>query len=131
MGLAERRAAKAFEDHKFPAYKQEIDAIVGFDIPVEVNWEAIAIDDYTELYDTSFPKVYFKPLIEALKGVCIDDLGRDAVKAGLKKIVITNENSSWPTFQSGVLTLLYPSCSNVDDWADRKKTIQTTLEKGL
>jgi hypothetical protein len=131
MGLAERRAAKAFEDNKLPAFKQEIDAIVGFDLPLEVNWEALAVEGYADLYETAFPKVYFKPLLEALKGVCIDDLGKDAIKAGLKKIVITNEGSSWPTFQAGTLTLLYNSCSNLDYWADRKNDIQSALEKAL
>jgi hypothetical protein len=131
MGLAERRAAKAFEDNKLPAFKQEIDAIVGFDVPLEINWEALAVEGYADLYDTAFPKVYFKPLIEALKGVCIDDLGQEAIKAGLKKIVITNEGSSWPTFQAGTLTLLYGSCTNLDYWADRKNDIQSTLEKAL
>ncbi len=131
MGLAERRAVKAFSEGKFLQLKQEIDAAAGFDVPMDVNWDSLAVDDYAHLYEEAFNKVYFRPLLDAIKGICIDDLGQEALKAGLKKVVIEDSGSSCPTFQSGVLTLQYYAISNLDYWMDRKKEIQAVLEKGL
>jgi hypothetical protein len=131
MGLAERRAIKAFTEGSFLKFKQEIDTVAGFEVPIEVNWDSLASEGYGELYEKAFYKVYFQPLIEALKAIAIDDLGRDALKEGLKKIAIEDSGSSYPAFEFGVLTLRYYAVSNLDDWMDRKKSIQTALEKGL
>ena len=131
MGLAERRAIKAFQDNRLPALRQAIDAVAGFSVELEVDWDSVATPDYAHLYDEAFTKVYFDPLVEALKGITIDDLGKDALKAGLKKVVIKDEGSSWPTLESGVLTLRYPAVANLDYGDERRKTIQDLLEKGL
>ncbi|MCS6814778.1 MAG: hypothetical protein NZ772_14585 [Cyanobacteria bacterium] len=131
MGLAERRAVKAFQDNKLPALKQEIDAAAGFEVNLEVNWDAIAKEDQAHMYEEAFLKVYFKPLIEALKAICIDDLGKEALRDGLKKVVITDNNKQEVTFQFGTLTISFYSIYNLDGWADRKAEIQTVLEKGL
>jgi hypothetical protein len=131
MGLAERRAVKAFSEGKYLQLKQEIDVAAGFEVPMEVNWDSLAADDYAHLYEESFSKVYFRPLLDAIKGVGIDDLGKAALRSGLKQVVIEDSGSSCPTFQSGVLTLKYHAVSNLDYWMDRKKDIQAVLEKGL
>jgi hypothetical protein len=131
MGLAERRAVKAFSEGKYLQLKQEIDTAVGFDLPMTINWESLAVDDYAHLYDEAFNKVYFRPLLDAIKAIAIDDLGKEALASGLKQVVIENAGSSWPTFQSGVLTLPFSAVANLDYWMDRKKEIQAVLEKGL
>jgi hypothetical protein len=131
MGLAERRAIKAFAEGRYLKLKQEIDTAAGFEVPIEVNWDSIATEGYAELYEEAFFKVYFRPIIDALKAVAIDDLGKEALQEGLKKITIEDSGSSHPTFQAGILTLRYYAIANLDDWMERKKSIQTELEKGL
>lgn len=131
MGLAERRAAKQFETNKLPKLQADINAAAGFDVPLEINWLAIAVEDYADQYDDFFYKVYFMPLIEAIKGICIDDMGKEALKDGLKKVVITNEGNTRCEFTAGVLKLPYNSIANIDYWMERKKNIQDVLEKGL
>ena len=42
MGLAERRAAKEFEDTQFPALKDEIMKLAGGPIALEINWNQLA-----------------------------------------------------------------------------------------
>jgi hypothetical protein len=131
MGLAERRAAKAFQDNKYPKLKQEIDAAAGFEVPIEVKWDTLATESYADLYEEAFPKVFFRPLIDAIKAVCVDDLGKEALKDGLKKIIIADEGCSSVTFQAGTLSISYYAVTNLDYGADRKREIQQTLEKGL
>ena len=131
MGLAERRAAKQFEIEKLSKLQTDINTVARFQVPLEIHWIEIAADGYANQYNECFYKVYFLPLIEALKGICIDDMGQKALKDGLKKIIITNERRSRAEFQSGVLTLPYDSIANIDYWMERKKDIQTVLENGL
>ena len=131
MGLAERRAVKSFQDTKYPKLKAEIDQAAGFEVEIEVKWDTLAVEDYAELYEDAFPKVYFRPLIDAIKAVCVDDLGKEALKEGLKKITIASEARSEVTFQFGILAISYNAISNLDYGADRKAEIQKVLEKGL
>ncbi|MBN9413813.1 hypothetical protein ABS71_16025 [bacterium SCN 62-11] len=131
MGLAERRASKAFQDDSYPGLKQELDAAAHKNVLVEVDWDSLAVEDYSANYQEWWPKVYFMPLIEAFKSIAFDDMGREALASGLKKVVIRNSGSSEASFQDGVLTLDYSSVSNVDYWEDRKNTWLKLLEKGL
>jgi hypothetical protein len=79
-------------------------------------------------------KIYFTPLADALKSICADDMGKDALKAALKKVTLTNEghhsSPSGFSFEKGVLTLDH-GLSNIGDVTDRKKAIEKLLEKAL
>jgi hypothetical protein len=131
MGLVERRAAKTFAEGKYVQFKQEIDTATGFEVEMVVNWDSLAIEDYAHLYEEAFTQVYFRPLLGAIKAVNIDDLGQEALKTGLKQILIENRGSRWPTFEAGVLTLPFDSVANLDDWSDRQQSIQDILEESL
>jgi hypothetical protein len=135
MGLAEKRVVKDFETNVYPGLKKQIDETAGFEVTVEVRWDTLAKDDgYTHLWKEGWPKIYFEPLVAALKSICADDLGRDALKGALKKIVIQNAKDSyssyWSTFEDGVLTLDY-QFTNVDEVQDRTNVLRETLEKAL
>jgi hypothetical protein len=136
MGLAERRAAKEFETKRFPQFKKEIDEAAGFEVPVSVRWDTLALDDETHLYDECWPKVYFEPLIAALKDITVDDMGKEALKGALKKIEIQNVSdiSYWArmaSFDDGTLLLDHKPHTNVDDIGDRTKGIRALLESKL
>jgi hypothetical protein len=135
MGLAERRAIKSFQDTKFPELKKSIDAAAGFPVDVEVKWETIAPEGQSHLYDESWPKLYFVPVTDAFTSICRDEMGKEALKGALKKIVIQNtkdnySSSYWCEFDGGTLTL-EQSLSNVDDVKDRTDALVTLLESKL
>jgi hypothetical protein len=131
MGLAERRAIKIFQEGKYTKLKEEIDRVAGFEVDMDINWDSLGKEGYAEYYEEYLPKVYFRPLIDALKGVCVDDLGREALREGLKKVVLADEDEYNPTFVGGKLMLHFGSTTYIDDVTDRKNRIQATLEKGL
>lgn len=131
MGLAERRAVKAFQDEKYPALKAEIDQAAGFAVETEVQWDTLAKEDYAHLYDEAFEKVFFRPLIDALNAVSFDDMGKEALKDGLKKITIRSSGTSEVRFTGGVLLFDKDSMSNLDYGNERKAELQKALEKGL
>ena len=135
MGLAERRAVERFKTDDFPEWKSRIDQAASFEVPVEVAWEELSVEDYADSYAEFFPKVYFQPLTDALSAVTIDDLGKSAVRGGLSRIVVRNTgqyySASGITFSDGVLTLDHQPHVNVDYSEERVKTLQHALEKGL
>ncbi len=136
MGLAERRALKDFQDNHFPGLKQKVTDAAGFDVGIEVAWDKLVQDDMGHLYNDAWAKIYFEPLAEALKKITVDDMGKDALKAGLKKVVITNSTGvyygdRWAKLEGGVLTLDHEPTTNVDNQTERVDGLVSVLEKAL
>jgi hypothetical protein len=135
MGLAERRGVERFKNGDYPGWKSQIDEAAGFEVPVDVAWEELAVADYADSYAEFFPKVYFQPLVDALRAVTVDDLGKGALRDGLSKIVIRNEGGFYSTsgssFTDGVLTFDHQPHANVDYSEERAKGLQRILESGL
>lgn len=136
MGLAERRAAKEFEDKFYPELKKQVLAAAKADVPIDVKWDTLATADQSHLYGECWPKVYFDPLIQALKSITRDQMGADALKQALKKIVIQNvggyySGGSWSKFDAGTLTLDHESCTNVDNVDERRDALVKMLESKL
>lgn len=76
-----------------------------------------------------FTDVYFRPLIQALKAVGRDQMGRVALKADLKKVVVTRGlRGEGQSLQNGVLTRDYRALTAAGDVALCARDIQQTLE---
>jgi hypothetical protein len=146
LGLAERRAIKEYQDKKFPSVEKSIHDAAHYDVKLDVQWEKIARVGEADRYmlDEYWGQTIFQPLTAALKSVASDDMGRDALKKALKKIVVTYNPdtapaSNWPnglTFEKGTLTINFAPYSNVGDetssnFKERVKAIKDLLESKL
>jgi hypothetical protein len=135
MGLAERRGVERFKNDVYPGWKSRIDEAAGFEVPIEVAWEELAVADYADSYADFFPKVYFQPLLDALSAVAADDMGKSALRGGLSKIVIRNTGEFFSvagiSFADGVLTFDHKPHTNIDYGEERAKGLQRALEAGL
>jgi hypothetical protein len=136
MGLAERRATKEFQDKMLPGLRAEIDKAVGKPIELEIHWEQLAKEDYAESYAESWRKVYFQPVIDGLKSITRDDLGREAVQGGLKKIIFRNSRDAYSAesaidFTAGELTIDHDPSSNVDYIDERTNYLIKIVERAL
>lgn len=135
MGLRERRAAKQYQDNTYPALKARIDAAYGKPLEVEVDWGSLAIDGQAHLYEDGFTKVYFETLIGVLEAIAIDDMGREALHEGLKKVVVCNRsgksNYRGFTFADGVFTIDHKPTTNMDNIKERVEGATTMLEDAL
>lgn len=137
LGLGERRGIAAFEETVLPGLRARIDEAAGFEVPITIEWEKVASEEvagkgeqFTE--PEFFTAIYFLPLIEALKSVGRDRMGREALKAGLKRVLVTNGGyHSGPSFQDGTLTIDYRPNYAPADVADRARAIVQVLERGL
>lgn len=135
MGLAERRSAERFKNEDYPGWKAQIDAAAGFDVPIEVAWDELAVPDYADSYAEYFPQVFFQPLRDALGAIGVDDMGKDALRGGISKIVIRNTDEYFSptgiTFADGVLTFDHKSDTNTHHVEERTKALQAVLEAAL
>jgi hypothetical protein len=135
MGLAERRAIKEFQDKQWIELRNEIHKVAGFAVPIEVLWDQLAVEGQVESYREAWTEIYFKPVIEGLRQIGRDDMGKEAIKAGLKKIELRNSQGAYSphsaiSFVSGTLVIDH-ELSNVGDTKDRTKYVVEIVEKGL
>ena len=87
MGLNERRKIKELQDVTFPGRVKEIEEICGKAIPYEVDWDSLA-DDAEGL--NFIDNISCHRLNMALRVICQDDMGKEAVRDGLKLIKLKN-----------------------------------------
>src|SRR5215510_13529460 len=105
MGLNERRKMKELQEVSFPARVKEIEEICGVAIPYDVDWHSIA-DDAEAL--NFIDNISCHRLNMALRVICQDDMGKEAVRDGLKKIKLKNVKTPQEmsmTFEGGVLEM--------------------------
>lgn len=105
MGLNERRKVKELQDVTFPGRVKEIEEICGRAIPYEVDWDSLA-DDAGAL--NFIDNISCHRLNMALRVICQDDMGKEAVRDGLKSIKLKNvkdKSAMKLSFASGVLEM--------------------------
>jgi hypothetical protein len=105
MGLTERRKIKELQEVTFPGRVQEIAEICGAPIPYEVDWDSMS-DDFQAL--NFLDNLACHRLNMALRMICQDDLGKDAVREGLKLVKLKNVKTlaeKRMTFSGGVLEM--------------------------
>jgi hypothetical protein len=105
MGLAERRKIKELQETVFPGRVKEIEEICGKAIAYEVDWDSLA-DDLEAL--NFIDNISCHRLNMALRVICQDDLGKEAVGEGLRLIKLKNVNDKSAmniSFDGGVLEM--------------------------
>lgn len=129
MGLAERRAVTAVKENDYKTFEAKVKELCGFEVKMTFDWPTI--ENHKDCVWICENKRYngymFDPIAEALKNVCADNMGKDAVKSALKEINMIPSTGDL-TFENGVLTIRNDLTGNGAYGAD---SIQSTLEKGL
>lgn len=105
MGLVERRKIKELQETTFPERVKEIEEICGAAIPYEVDWDSLA-DDAQGL--NFIDNISCFRLNMALRSICLDDMGKAAVRDGLKLVRLKNVKDKAAmriAFENGVLEM--------------------------
>lgn len=141
VGLAERRAMAAYRKDKWPGIEQAVQQAAGFAVPVDVEWDQLTIPGNASNYadDEFFGKTIFEPLTAALRGVAADQMGRDALRAKLRRVHVRYDEktavaSNYPNglmFQDGVLDINWRPYANTSDVQPRTEALTQILEKNL
>jgi hypothetical protein len=130
MGLEEKRAVKAAQEGWFPKRQKELNDLAGCEVPYEVDWESFA-DDMKGLnwFENNGPN----QVGLAFRQVCKDQMGKDAVKEGVKKVLFKNIKDAKAkklSFQNGVLELQCAFAQSPGGRFDPHE-IKAALDKGL
>ena len=137
MGLPQKRILKDFQDNAYPDLLKKLQSAAGFEVPVEVKWDTMMSDKYEkkEQYFEWYNKVYFQSLTETFSNLTKDDMGREALKGGLKKVILESspEHSTFrgTTFKDGILHVKHSFHTNVDNVRERVEAWTKLLEKSL
>lgn len=136
MGLAQKRIVAEYQNTAYGKWKEEFDKVVGFSVPMDVKWETMQSEDYQgrDEYFTWYNAVYFEPLMRVFKNICKDQLGKDAVKSAVKKIVIDGSEGYRPfhsTYEDGVFTLRHQFHTNIPQLEERVETWTKLIESKL
>lgn len=130
MGLNERRKIKELQDTTFPERTAELAEITGGAPVYEVDWDSFA-DDLEGLNFLDNLSCHRTNM--ALRVICSDDLGKEAVQESLKVIKLKNAKSKGEmqiTFGGGVLEMHCAYALRTDGmYSDNE--IREVLMKGL
>lgn len=88
MGIEERRKIKELQDVNLPERTAELKEITGADIAYDIDWDSFDIAALNFLDNLSCHRINM-----ALRTICIDDLGKEAVADALKTIKLRNVSS--------------------------------------
>lgn len=105
MGLEEKRKIKELQEVTLPERVKEIEEITGVAIPYDVDWDSLA-DDSQGL--TFLDNLSCHRLNMALRTICVDELGKEAIAETLTSIRLVNVASAADktlSFADGVLEM--------------------------
>lgn len=130
MGLTERRKIKELQENTLPGRVQEIAEICGAPIPYEVDWESLA-DDMQGL--NFLDNLSCHRLNMALRTICIDEMGKEAIRDGLKMVKLKNvkEKSAMRIDFSGGVLEMHCSYARGTEGMFPDGEIRSVLMKGL
>ena len=105
MGLAERRLAEKIKTEQVPQFQANLKEAMGFAPKVDIEWDTL-LNDNTRALDR-MPDNLLAPLVEAMKNIGQDDMGKQALAEHVKRIVIRNAaaEQATVTLADKVLTL--------------------------
>jgi hypothetical protein len=130
MGLNERRKMKELQTESFPERTAELTEITGGTIAYDVDWDSFS-DDLEGLNFLDNLSCHRTNM--ALRVICSDDLGKEAVQESLKTIKLKNVPNKADmkiTFGNGVLEMHCAYALRTDGmYSDNE--IRAVLEKGL
>ena len=131
MGLAEKRWVLERKKADEETFVAQLKSVAQAGVPVEIDWEGFS-GNITDAQYISHDSYGLPNLIKALKDVTVDDLGKEAVKGGLKKVVIKPAAAEQArfVFEGGVIQwhAYFGGSSSGYIYADQmKKTIEAAL----
>lgn len=89
MGLIEKRLIRTGQQEWIPEAQKELRELTGSEQVYEVEWDGFSSD---EAALNNFQNQAIRRINSAFRVVCRDDLGRDAVKEQITRILVRNVN---------------------------------------
>lgn len=91
MGLAEKRLAEEIKTEKLPAFEAKLKDRAGYEIKVDIDWATFTAYDQ---YPLSRLDSVFSELDSFVRKICVDDMGKEALKEKMNVIGLTNTDNT-------------------------------------
>ncbi len=130
MGLDEKRKTKELAEITLPARQKELMEISGAEVKYDVDWASFA-DDLKAL--NFFDNISCHRIAMAFRDMCMDQLGKDSLKAGIKTIKLKNVKEKKDMkidFTGGVLEI-HSAYAQLSDGYYSDLEIRNVIAKGL
>lgn len=129
MGLAERKAANGIKEGEFKEFEAKAKQICGFAVKITMDWASLENNIYAPdiAERKGFTGYVGDFLLTALQTICADNMGKEAIKSGLKEIQIFPFAGDLE-FANNTLVVRNDLTGNGAYGADQ---IQSKLESGL
>jgi hypothetical protein len=91
MGLREKRALHELKTDVQPKYQAELDAILGWHIPMDLDWDSFPEheDPITGFMRNEYAHS-FGLILTVIKPIVADEIGKNAVREGITSITFIN-----------------------------------------
>ncbi|MDY6938348.1 MAG: hypothetical protein SWY16_11840 [Cyanobacteriota bacterium] len=131
MGLREKRIIHQLQNQTIPAYEAALAKKTGTQIPLEVDWDSFS--GCNEEVLERVERFGLKKIADAIDGVCVDDLGKEALKEGLGAIYLVkaDDRSHVSASMAGKILKVCVDFSDIYKGYVSEFTIQEVLENGL
>jgi hypothetical protein len=132
MGLQEKVWIKRWQDQGIPTLQKHIKEQCGGDVAIEVDWNTVAVDINVAQH---FEGTALNPIRDAVYTICRTEVGKGALKDGLKKITlknVTDPNERQASMKEGVLSLtaVYNASAKTEQRFNDHQ-IQAVIEQAL
>lgn len=94
VSLEKKRALLEIATTALPEAQKAVDAAVGYSLPIEMDWDSMAVYDVSYLTVDRVTSYGLKPVIDGLTAVAKDATGKKALAARLTKIHIVGKPAS-------------------------------------
>jgi hypothetical protein len=131
MGLIEKRLIKEAKDTWVLEEQKDMRAISGSEVVIDIDWASFETDE-TALRNLQHLGV--RRLSNAFRVICVDDLGKEAIRDGVKRVIVTNvkdANAGSVTLENGTVTLVGAFARGTEGGCMPDLLIARTLEKML
>ncbi|GAA3781317.1 hypothetical protein [Flavobacterium ginsengiterrae] len=88
MGLTEKRLAESIKTNELPAFQNKINKIAGYELKIVIDWDSFTAFDENPL--KRLTSVMFESVEYVIKKICIDEVGKEALKEKLNTIHLIN-----------------------------------------
>lgn len=129
MGLEERRKIKELQDITIPERTAELAEITGGAISYHIDWDSFA-DDLEGL--NFMDNLACHRINMALRVICSDDLGKEAVVDAVKSIALRNTKDASDrsmSLEGGTFAMQYPFAMRTDAYFSDGEIREFLLQK--
>ncbi len=129
MGLEERRKIKELQDVTIPERTGELAEITGGSIQYDIDWDSFAEDaEGLNFMDN----LACHRINMALRVICSDDLGKEAVRDAVKTIKLSNSKDMTDrsmSLESGTFSMRYPFAMRTDGYYSDNEIREFLMQK--